>query len=139
MSDKPLVQQRLASDLSSLMLSIEPVNDGSTEGIDSKTNAGLDFIAGFWEALVREWTGIDRLRYVPTRIVSPYSRFQTIADAEPWNDEQDGQILHADPSMAERYFPSPRPFRVVTRGYEAIQRDLDGCYRRTIVVRRLEV
>jgi ribosomal RNA-processing protein 1 len=62
MSDKPLVQQRLASDLSSLMLSIEPVNDGSTEGIDSRTNAGLDFIAGFWEALVREWTGIDRLR-----------------------------------------------------------------------------
>jgi len=62
MSDKPLVQQRLASDLSSLMLSIEPVNDGSSEGIDSRTNAGLDFVAGFWEALVREWTGIDRLR-----------------------------------------------------------------------------
>jgi ribosomal RNA-processing protein 1 len=63
MSDKPLVQQRLASDLSSLILSIEPVNDSSTAGIDSRTNAGLDFVAGFWEALVREWTGIDRLRY----------------------------------------------------------------------------
>lgn len=62
MSDKPLVQQRLASDLSSLILSIDPVTDISKPGMSSKTTAGLDFVAGFWEALVREWAGIDRLR-----------------------------------------------------------------------------
>jgi ribosomal RNA-processing protein 1 len=63
MSDKPLVQQRLATDLSSLILSIDPVNAStSSSGFDPKTSASLDFIAGFWEALVREWTGIDRLR-----------------------------------------------------------------------------
>ena len=52
MSDKPLVQQALASELAELLLTI-PSTDNS-----------LAFLSGFWEAIVREWNGIDRLRYV---------------------------------------------------------------------------
>lgn len=52
MSDKPLVQQQLASDLANLLLRID----------SSRPSAALDFLAGFWTALVREWSGIDRLR-----------------------------------------------------------------------------
>ncbi|KAF8807837.1 Nop52-domain-containing protein [Phlegmacium glaucopus] len=50
MSDKPLVQQALASELAELILTI------------SSTAASLAFIRGFWETTVREWNGIDRLR-----------------------------------------------------------------------------
>lgn len=50
MSDKPLVQQTLAGELADIVLNI-PTPDGS-----------LAFLRGFWEALVREWSGIDRLR-----------------------------------------------------------------------------
>ncbi|KAJ7170050.1 nucleolar protein,Nop52-domain-containing protein [Mycena filopes] len=50
MSDKPLVQQALASDLAELLLTITSVT------------ASLSFLRGFWEATVREWSGIDRLR-----------------------------------------------------------------------------
>ncbi|KAH8120081.1 Nop52-domain-containing protein, partial [Phellopilus nigrolimitatus] len=50
MSDKPLVQQALSSELAELLLTI------------SSTNASLVFLKGFWEAIVREWNGIDRLR-----------------------------------------------------------------------------
>lgn len=71
MSDKPLVQQRLASDLAGIILDIDP--QGSDTQVDGGRQAGgeasvdrldcaLDFVAGFWEALVREWNGIDRLR-----------------------------------------------------------------------------
>ena len=42
MSDKPLVQQALSSELASITLSI------------SSTTASLGFLAGFWEAVVRE-------------------------------------------------------------------------------------
>ena len=52
MSDKPLVQQALASELAELLLTI-PSTDNS-----------LAFLSGFWEAIVREWNGINRLRYV---------------------------------------------------------------------------
>ena len=52
MSDKPLVQQALASELAELILTI------------SSTSASLAFVRGFWEMTVREWNGIDRLRYV---------------------------------------------------------------------------
>ncbi|KAH0591027.1 Ribosomal RNA processing protein 1 like protein [Termitomyces sp. J132] len=50
MSDKPLVQQALATELSDLVLSI------------SQTTSALAFLRGFWEMIVREWNGIDRLR-----------------------------------------------------------------------------
>jgi ribosomal RNA-processing protein 1 len=52
MSDKPLVQQALASELAELVLTI------------STASLALEFLKGFWEAIVREWNGIDRLRYV---------------------------------------------------------------------------
>ncbi|EPQ60352.1 hypothetical protein GLOTRDRAFT_113017 [Gloeophyllum trabeum ATCC 11539] len=50
MSDKPLVQQALASELAELLLT------------STSTEASLAFLSGFWEATVREWNGIDRLR-----------------------------------------------------------------------------
>ena len=52
MSDKPLVQQALASEIAELILTI------------SSTTASLAFIRGFWHMTVREWNGIDLLRYV---------------------------------------------------------------------------
>lgn len=52
MSDKPLVQQALASELANLLLAID------------STGAALGFLQGFWTCMVREWSGIDRLRYV---------------------------------------------------------------------------
>jgi ribosomal RNA-processing protein 1 len=50
MSDKPRVQQALADELAALVLVVK-----STDG-------ALAFLGGFWEALVREWNGLDRLR-----------------------------------------------------------------------------
>jgi ribosomal RNA-processing protein 1 len=50
MSDKPLVQQALATELADLLLAV------------GSTNAALAFLRGFWQATVREWNGIDRLR-----------------------------------------------------------------------------
>lgn len=52
MSDKPLVQQALAGELSELLLTI------------TSTSSSLAFLRGFWETTVREWNGIDRLRFV---------------------------------------------------------------------------
>ena len=51
MSDKPLVQQALASELADLVLTTP------------NTSSALSFLNGFWETEVREWNGIDRLRY----------------------------------------------------------------------------
>lgn len=51
MSDKPLVQQALASELAEILLTI------------SNISSSLTFLRGFWTTLVREWNGIDRLRY----------------------------------------------------------------------------
>ncbi|KAF8167625.1 nucleolar protein,Nop52-domain-containing protein [Crassisporium funariophilum] len=50
MSDKPLVQQALASELAELALTI------------TSTPASLAFLRSFWEMTVREWNGIDRFR-----------------------------------------------------------------------------
>ncbi|ESK90900.1 ribosomal rna processing protein [Moniliophthora roreri MCA 2997] len=50
MSDKPLVQQALASELADIVLAI------------TSTSSSLAFLSGFWEMIVREWSGIDRLR-----------------------------------------------------------------------------
>ncbi|KAI0778739.1 Nop52-domain-containing protein [Trametes elegans] len=50
MSDKPLVQQALASEIAEILLDI------------SKLSVSLEFLRGFWEATVREWNSIDRLR-----------------------------------------------------------------------------
>jgi len=50
MSDKPLVQQALSSELAQLLLAI------------NSSQAALLFLRGFWESTVHEWSGIDRLR-----------------------------------------------------------------------------
>lgn len=50
MSDKPLVQQELSANLADLLLDI-PTADAS-----------FDFLRGFWEAIVREWSGLDYIR-----------------------------------------------------------------------------
>ena len=52
MSDKPLVQQALASEIADILLSVTSVS------------VSLAFLRGFWESTVREWSSIDRLRYV---------------------------------------------------------------------------
>ncbi|WVR08021.1 hypothetical protein IAU60_005065 [Kwoniella sp. DSM 27419] len=58
MSDKPLVQQALASDLAELLLLINPKSDTP----EDRFSASVAFLEGFWDAIVREWAGIDRLR-----------------------------------------------------------------------------
>ncbi|KAF7798529.1 hypothetical protein EIP86_009750 [Pleurotus ostreatoroseus] len=50
MSDKPLVQQALATDIANILLAIPNMA------------SSLAFLRGFWEAISREWSGIDRLR-----------------------------------------------------------------------------
>lgn len=63
MSDKPLIQQALASELSDLLLKINPRVQGDKETrAAARLDAALAFLEGFWVALVREWGGIDRLR-----------------------------------------------------------------------------
>ena len=56
MSDKPLVQQELSANLAELLLDV-PTADAS-----------FDFLRGFWEAIVREWSGLDYLRLVWRRL-----------------------------------------------------------------------
>ena len=51
MSDKPLVQQALATELADILLKIPD------------PSSSLLFLKGFWHTVVREWHGIDRLRY----------------------------------------------------------------------------
>ena len=58
MSDKPLIQQSLAFDLSELLLLIHPTSVSDTDQVD----AAISYLEGFWRAMVREWTGIDRYR-----------------------------------------------------------------------------
>ena len=52
MSDKPLVQQALATELADLVLAI------------AASEEALRFLRSFWETTVREWSGLDRLRCV---------------------------------------------------------------------------
>jgi ribosomal RNA-processing protein 1 len=64
MSDKPLIQQSLASDLAELLLLINPSTPSSQNYEQERLNAAIGFLRGFWEAIVREWNGVDRLRWV---------------------------------------------------------------------------
>lgn len=50
LSDKPLVQQELSASLADLLLVIP------------SPEASLHFLRGFWDAIVREWSGLDYLR-----------------------------------------------------------------------------
>ncbi|CAE6456989.1 unnamed protein product [Rhizoctonia solani] len=68
MSDKPLVQQDLSSELANLVLVIPSLE------------SAVGFVHGFWEAMVREWAGIDRYR----RFVNATFRLLLKHD---WNNE----------------------------------------------------
>ncbi|GAA6008459.1 hypothetical protein JCM10207_007119 [Rhodosporidiobolus poonsookiae] len=61
MSDKPLVQQALAQDLADLTLDVRPKSK-TKNGRVERTRAALCYLRGFWEAVTREWAGLDRLR-----------------------------------------------------------------------------
>lgn len=58
MSDKPLVQQELSQSLANLLLDIPT------------TERSFDFLRGFWEAMIREWSGLDYLRCVYSFLLS---------------------------------------------------------------------
>ena len=60
MSDKPLVQQALASSLAGLVLDVRPKDRKA--GRVERFRAAMTYLRGFWEATVREWSGLDRLR-----------------------------------------------------------------------------
>ncbi|SCV67775.1 BQ2448_5386 [Microbotryum intermedium] len=60
MSDKPLVQQALAQDLANLTVDVRP--KAKDAGRVERFRAALAYLRGFWEAVVREWSGLDRLR-----------------------------------------------------------------------------
>lgn len=62
MSDKPLVQQALASSLAGLTLDVRPKDRKA--GRVERFRAAMTYLRGFWEACVREWSGLDRLRCV---------------------------------------------------------------------------
>jgi ribosomal RNA-processing protein 1 len=65
MSDKPLIQQGLATDMSELLLQINPSGSEKKDGEEGEMerfNAALGFLDGFWRAIVREWAGVDRYR-----------------------------------------------------------------------------
>ncbi|GAA5837092.1 hypothetical protein JCM11251_005251 [Rhodosporidiobolus azoricus] len=61
MSDKPLVQQALAQDLADLTLDVRP-RSKTRNGRVERFRAALCYLKGFWEAVTREWAGLDRLR-----------------------------------------------------------------------------
>ncbi|GAA6034458.1 hypothetical protein JCM8097_002735 [Rhodosporidiobolus ruineniae] len=61
MSDKPLVQQALADDLANLTLDVRPKSK-TRNGRVERFRAALCYLKGFWEAVTREWAGLDRLR-----------------------------------------------------------------------------
>ncbi|WFD28682.1 hypothetical protein MNAN1_003695 [Malassezia nana] len=72
MSDKPLVQQQLAKELSDLVLMIAGIKEDATgerlERVPSKVDetaralAALDFFQGFWLTMQTEWHGVDKFR-----------------------------------------------------------------------------
>ncbi|PWY99314.1 Nop52-domain-containing protein [Testicularia cyperi] len=69
MSDKPLIQQRLAQDLSNLVL-VKPSTTATSRQASTSKDApmsqraqgGLKFLEGFWDVLVAEWAGLDKHR-----------------------------------------------------------------------------
>jgi len=77
MSDKPPVQQALASELADILLKIPD------------PSSSLLFLKGFWQTIVREWHGIDRLRWAGRNRELNLHLCLTYCS-------QDGQVLHVD-------------------------------------------
>ncbi|SPC64927.1 related to RRP1 - involved in processing rRNA precursor species to mature rRNAs [Ustilago sp. UG-2017b] len=98
MSDKPLVQQRLANDLAQLVLVHPSSSTSSTSststtspdeegGMSERALAGLKFLEAFWDTIVSEWGALDKHRIdkfylLVRRFVA--SGFQLLAE-EGWN------------------------------------------------------
>lgn len=59
MSDKPLVQQQLASTLADLLLLIRPQETNSSV---ARFRTALAFLRAFWTTVLRQWPSIDRHR-----------------------------------------------------------------------------
>jgi hypothetical protein len=85
MSDKPLVQQALASDIAELLLKI------------TTTSSSLAFLRGFWETTVREWGGIDRLRCL--ELSYSLQQFQQLTTI------QNRQVLYACSTVRQCLLP----------------------------------
>ncbi|CBQ69917.1 related to RRP1-involved in processing rRNA precursor species to mature rRNAs [Sporisorium reilianum SRZ2] len=88
MSDKSLVQQRLANDLAQLVL-VHPSTtaaDAEEGEMTERAQAGLKFLEAFWDTLVAEWAGLDKHRidkfYLLVRRFTA-SGFQLLAE-EKW-------------------------------------------------------
>lgn len=65
MSDKPLVQQQLAQELSELVLMVAGIDTRSEEAQVASLRhalAALDFYQGFWHTMQAEWLGVDKFR-----------------------------------------------------------------------------
>jgi ribosomal RNA-processing protein 1 len=63
MSDKPLVQQALAQELADLVLLVpRAAAPSSSTSAAPACQAALGFLEGFWDAIVREWSGLDKWR-----------------------------------------------------------------------------
>lgn len=72
MSDKPLVQQALAQELADLVLTVPGTSrapapavagfEGSAGEISMRVRGGLAMLEGFWDAMAREWSGLDKWR-----------------------------------------------------------------------------
>lgn len=63
MSDKPLVQQGLAQELADLVISVSGASgDMKRTSPDAPGLSALDFYAGFWQTIAREWMGVDKFR-----------------------------------------------------------------------------
>ncbi|KAJ1019323.1 hypothetical protein NDA13_006240 [Ustilago tritici] len=98
MSDKPLIQQRLANDLAQLVLvhpsssnsstsSTSSTSPGEEGGMSERALAGLKFLEAFWDTIVSEWGALDKHRIdkfylLVRRFVA--SGFQLLAE-EGWN------------------------------------------------------
>lgn len=86
------MQQALASELAELLLTI------------TTTKSSLAFLRGFWETTVREWNGIDRLRYVIFHLYLGTS--PTVMNLK------DRQILHARQEICQCHLQTLDPSRL---------------------------
>ena len=87
MSDKPLVQQALATELADILLKIPD------------PSSSLLFLKGFWQTVIREWHGIDRLRWTDHNLKFASSFWLTYR-------AQDGQVLYVDSAFRQRLLHS---------------------------------
>lgn len=111
MSDKPLVQQALAVDLALLTLDVRPkIKDARSNGRVARFHSAMSYLRGFWDAIVREWSGLDRLRCVVVEVWQSGGG----ADGDPSNTRLDKfyllirRFIHAGFLLLKREQWDPR-------------------------------